>query len=132
VSFKQTILNNIGWKIGGVVLALMLWTHLATEKTYEKDFTAEVEYTGLQDGLYVEKIEPPETDFTVVGTGKQLAVLAFSDKPKIMIDLSSVKGPGVFKYDITPLDIYPLDPYKYAEINLPSSDYCNFFIKRKI
>ena len=111
---------------------MMLWTHLATEKTYEKDFTAEIEYTGLEDGLYVDKVEPTAADFTIVGTGKQLAFLALFDKPKIKIDLSSVKDPGIYKYDITPMDIFPLDPYKYTEINLPSDDYCHFFIKRKI
>ena len=105
---------------------MMLWTHLATEKTYEKDFT------GLEDGLYVDKVEPTAADFTIVGTGKQLAFLALFDKPKIKIDLSSVKDPGIYKYDITPMDIFPLDPYKYTEINLPSDDYCHFFIKRKI
>jgi hypothetical protein len=126
------ISNNIGWKIGGVVLALMLWSHLATEKTYEKDFSAEIEYAGLPEGLYVEKIEPPTAELTIVGTGKQLAFLAFSDKPKIRIDLSSVKGPGVFSFDITPLEIYPLDPYEYAKIKFPFDDHCDFVIKRKI
>jgi len=132
VAFKELFANNIGWKIGGIVLALMLWVHLTTEKNYEEKFTAEIEYAGLPEGFYVDRIEPPAAEIMIIGTGKQLALLALSRKPKIRIDLSSIKEAGTYKYDITPLEIYNIDPYEFAVVDFPSGDHCSVSIKRKI
>jgi YbbR domain-containing protein len=132
VTFKELITNNIGWKIGGLVLALMLWIHLTTEKTYEEDFTAKIEFTGLPEGFYVEKIEPPDAEIVIDGTGKQLAYLSVFNKPKIRIDLSSIKEPGNYEYDLSLLEIYSLDPYEYSGIKFPSGDRCSVYVRRKI
>jgi len=132
VTFKELLTSNIGWKIGGIVLALMLWFHLTTEKNYEKIYTIEIEYTGLPDGLYVDKIEPPIVEIIIVGTGKQLALLDLAKKPKIRIDLSEMKESGTYEYDITLKEIYNIDPYEYAGVDFPSADRCRFSIKRKI
>ena len=110
MAIKEVILNNIGWKIGGIVLALMLWTHLATEKTYESTFKAGIEFTGLSDNLFIERMAPETVEIAIVGTGKQLAYLALFQKPMIQIDLSAVGGPGMFRYDFTPFEIYAIDP----------------------
>ena len=132
MTFKEVFSKNIGWKIGGVVLALMLWFHLATEKTYEENFTAEIEYSGLSGDLYVEKIVPEITEIAVTGTGKQLAYLAFSEELKIRIDLSGVDEPGIFRHNLNPFEIYTIDPLEYAGITFPSGNVCSFSIKRKI
>lgn len=132
MAFKELFTNNIGWKIGGIVLALMLWVHLTTEKNYEEKFTAEIEYGGLPEGFYVENIEPPAAEITIIGTGKQLALLGLARNPKIRIDLSSIKEAGTYRYDITLLEIYNIDPYEYASVDFPSGDHCSVSIKRKI
>lgn len=132
MTFKELISNNIGWKIGGLLLALMLWVHLSTEKTYEEDFTAEIEYSGLPDGFYVDKIEPPNAEIVIAGTGKQLAYLSVFNKPKIKIDLSSIKEPGDYDYEISPLEIYTIDSYDYSGIKFPDGDRCSVSVRRKI
>jgi YbbR domain-containing protein len=132
VTFKETISNNAAWKIGGIILALMLWIHLTTEKNYEGTFTADIEFEGLSDGFYVDKIEPASAEILIIGTGKQLALLSVSNNPGIKIDLSSVKEAGTYKYDITILEIYNIDPHEYIGVDFPSGDYCNVSIKRKI
>jgi len=132
VSLKESLTNNIGWKIGGIVLALMLWFHLTTEETYEESFTAEIEYIGLAEGFYVEKIEPPETEIVIAGIGKQLAYLSVADKPKIRIDLSSVDEPGDYDYDISPLEIYSIDAFDYSSVKFPSGHRCSVSVRRKI
>lgn len=132
MSFKESFANNIGWKIGGIVLALMLWIHLTTEETYEGDFTADIEYIGLSDGFYVEKIDPPTAEIVIAGTGKQLAYLNVVNKPKIRINLSSVDEPGDFSYDFSPLEIYNIDPYEYSGIKFSSGNHCSISIRRKI
>ncbi len=132
MTFKEVFSKNIGWKIGGVVLALMLWFHLATEKTYEENFMAEIEFTGLSNDFYVERIVPDIAEITVAGTGKQLAYLAFSEELKIRIDLSEVNEPGIFKHNMNPFEIYTIDPLEYAGITFPSGNVCSLSIKRKI
>ncbi len=132
MAIKEVFLNNIGWKIGGIVLALMLWTHLATEKTYESTFKAKIEFSGLSENLYVERMAPEIVEIAVVGTGKQLAYLALFQKPMIRIDLSTIDGPGIFDYAFTPFEIYTIDPLDYAGITFPSGDDCSISIKRKI
>jgi YbbR domain-containing protein len=132
VTFKELLITNIGWKIGGIVLALMLWFHLSTEKNYEEIYTIEIEYTGLPDGFYVDKIEPPAVEVTIVGTGKQLALLDLTKKPKIRIDLSTMNEAGTYEYDITLKEIYDIDPYEYSSVDFPSGDHCSVSIKRKI
>jgi YbbR domain-containing protein len=132
VPYKELLTNNIGWKIGGVILALMLWFHLTTEETYEENFTAEIEYSGLSEGFYVEQIEPPAAEILIAGTGKQLAYLSAANKPKIRIDLSAIDEPGDYKYDISPLEIYTIDPYEYSGIKFASGNRCSFSVRRKI
>ncbi len=132
MALREIFSNNIGWKIGGIVLALMLWIHLTTEKNYEGKFSAEIEYEGLPDGLYVDRIEPQAAELAIIGTGKQLAILGLTNKPRIRIDLSSIKEAGTYRHDITLLEIYNIDPYEYISVDFPSGDHCSVSIKRKI
>jgi YbbR domain-containing protein len=131
VALKELFTHNIGWKIGGIILALMLWFHLTTEKHYEGDYTAKIEYTGLADDLYVEKIEPPKVEIKIIATGKQLAYLDLINRPRIRIDLSSVESAGTYKYNITLLEIYNIDPYEYSSVDFPSNGRCNVVVKRR-
>ena len=132
MSLKELLANNILWKIGGIVLALMLWFHLATERTYEKIYMVEIEYSGLPRNFYVDMIEPSAAKIIAVGTVKQLAFLAFSKKPKVRIDLSSIAEPGVYKYNITRQEIYTSGAYDFTGIDLLSNDHCSISIKLKI
>ena len=131
MTFKEVFTNNIGWKIGGIALALMLWLHLTTEKHYEGQYMVPVEFTGLSDSLVVDKIDPPVIEVKIIGTGKQLAYLDLINSPGIQIDLSSIDEAGVYRYNITLLQIYNIDPYEYTSVDFPAHDRCSVIVKRR-
>lgn len=107
----------MGWKIGGLVMGLALWLHLATEKVYEKSFAVEIEITGLASDLQVEKIEPEMTEVAVMGSGKQLLRLALSDRLKILVDLRKVTKPGVYEHKFNLTDIDPINASAFKRVS---------------
>jgi hypothetical protein len=122
VAFKEVITRNIGWKIGGLVMALALWLHLATEKIYEKDFSVQIEVTGLPDDLRVDKIEPETAEVAIMGTGKQLLRLAISDDLKLLVDLSNVERPGVYEHKFNLVDIHPIDASAFKRVSFAGAE----------
>ncbi|MEE9554364.1 MAG: hypothetical protein V3W18_08720 [candidate division Zixibacteria bacterium] len=118
MSLKEIFTKNIGWKIGGLVLALALWFHLATEKSHEQEFTVEIEVSGLSDNLHIEKFVPPAAAVTVTGTGKQLWKLSVSEEMKLKVDLSAIKNPGILKHQFQIDDLYPFDPSQYQKTEI--------------
>lgn len=132
MTLKESLTNNIGWKIAGILLALALWIHLATEKDYETTVTAELEFVGLQPNMVVEYSEPKFIDIAVTATGKQLISLSFSDDLKMKIDLSNIDTPRLYEHICKIDDIYPLDHHRYSVISFPNGDICKISIKYKI
>lgn len=129
---KEILLKNIGWKIGGLILALALWFHLATERIYEKSYPADIEVIGLSDNLRVEKIVPPDLEVTVTGTGKQLIKLSISNELMLKANLAAVKNPGVYEHRFTIADLRLIDPTQYRRISFPGDAICSIYIAEKI
>jgi len=132
VTFKESLTNNIGWKIAGILLALALWFHLATEKDYEKIVRVEMEFVGLPQNMVVEKTDPEFMDIAVTATGKQLISLSFSEELKLKIDLSHIDSPRSYKHTCVPLEVYPKDHNQYRDLSFPNGDLCRISIKYKI
>lgn len=128
VGLREFLTRNIGWKLGGLALALALWFHLATEKVYDKSYPVEIEITGLPDSLRVDKIEPPTEDVIVTGTGKQLIKLSFSNKLRLRADLSNARKPGIFEHRFTIADLVPIDPSQYKRITLMGDGLTSIYI----
>ena len=114
-----------------MVLALALWFHLATEKSYEKDFSVEIEVIGLPDNLRIEKFVPTSATITITGTGKQLWKLSVSDEVKLRADLSSFINPGSFVHKFKIDDLYPLDPSKYQKVDISGNGIFEIHIVEK-
>lgn len=129
---KEILLKNIGWKIGGLVLALTLWFHLATERTYEKNFPASFEIIGLSENLKVEKIVPPEGHVTITGTGKQLLKLSFSAHLKLVVNLSATRSAGVVEHRFDIADLLPIDPSQYRRVTFSGDGIYKIYIVDKI
>ena len=132
MTFKEKLTSNIGWKITGILLALALWFHLATEKNYEKSFSAEIEFIGLAQNMAVDSFAPEITEFVIEGTGKQLISLSLSHEFTIRIDLSHITEPGIYEHKFSQLDIAPLDYHKSNKFSFSSGDICKISIKNKI
>ncbi len=122
MGLRTIFTKNIGWKIGGLVMAVALWLHLATEKIYEESFTIRIEVTGLAEDLRIDRIEPESVEIAITGTGKQLLRLSFSDKLKIHVDLSGISEPGVYEDDFNMIDIRPIDASAFRNISFSRFD----------
>jgi YbbR domain-containing protein len=122
VGLRTIFTKNIGWKIGGLVMAVVLWLHLATEKIYEKNFTVGIEVSGLAKDLRIDRIEPEFMEIAVTGTGKQLLRLSFSAELKIHVDLSGISEPGVFESKFKLIDIHSIDASAFKSISFSGFD----------
>jgi YbbR domain-containing protein len=109
LSIRDKLFSNFGWKIIAILLALVLWFHVATEKIYEKTFPVKIQTIGLRSNVGVQDISPASTDISVVATGKQLLQLMLSDGLTAYIDLSFVSRPGQYEYTISSSNFHDVD-----------------------
>lgn len=131
VEFKEVFTRNIGWKIGGLVLALALWFHLATEKIYERSFPVNIEFVGLSKDLDVAGISPPGATITITGTGKQLLKLSVTGRLSLIADLSYIRNPGPASIRLTIANLARIDPSQFRKITLEGNGVFNLDIKEK-
>jgi hypothetical protein len=80
VGFLRFILRNLGLKMVGLILALLLWFHVATNQEYDIELAYTLEYVNLSDSLLL-TVPPTEAiGVQVRGSGKQLLRLWWSDR----------------------------------------------------
>ena len=131
MSLKEKLFSNLEWKIVAILLALVLWFHVATERFYEKRFPARVEMVGLARNLEVETVNPRSTDVSVLGTGKQLLQLMFSGGLRAHIDLTLVSRPGVYEYDLSVSDFYNIDVSSFRSIAILGGNHFKVAIRSR-
>lgn len=68
----KQILDNFWLKITAIVLALLVWVHVATEKDYTYDLYLPVNEISLNDSLTLASQPPGSVLVSVSGTGKAL------------------------------------------------------------
>lgn len=132
MSLKEKLLSNLSWKLAAVLLALVLWFHVATEKSYEKIFPARIEAIGLAGNLQLDDIEPDVTRVSVIGNGKQLLQLMLTGGVKVYLDLSSVSSPGQYEETISVSNLYEVDPSAFRSVNIIGGDRFVVSIKSRI
>lgn len=91
--------NNLTLKIGAVLLALLLWVHVATNKAYEHQFDVELRLINIPAGLILVSDFPSTVTIRVKTTGKQLIALA-AKKTAVKVDASEFKE-GSIEHDLT-------------------------------
>lgn len=75
----MTVLNNLGVKLGALGVALLLWLHVVTEKTFTYTFQASLKPTHLAEDLIIANEIPDSFPVKIRGKGKRLLWLMFSD-----------------------------------------------------
>ena len=131
MSLKEKLFSNLGWKIVAILLALVLWFHVATEKTYEKIFVAKIDSVGLYRNLQIEKLEPLSTRVSVVGTGKQILQMMFSGGVTAYIDLAGITRPGSYEFNLGISNLYDIESSAYRNITFISENRVVVTIKAK-
>lgn len=130
MSLKDKIFANIGWKLAALLLALVLWFHVATEETYEKQYRAHIQTVGLDGSLVVARIDPVVAQVSIIGSGKQLLQLSLSGITAYF-DMSLVTRPGEYEYDLTPSHLYDIDLSEYRSVTIINESHFKIAIKSK-
>jgi YbbR domain-containing protein len=131
LSLKEKLFANLGWKIVAILLALVLWFHVATEKTYEKIFLTKIDSIGLYKNLEIEKIEPTSTRVSVIGSGKQILQLMFSGGVTAYVDLAGISRPGRYEFDLGISNLYDIESSAFRNITFISENRVVVYIKAK-
>lgn len=95
--------DNLGLKAFALLLAVLLYLHVLTDRTSERVVYFPLEIAGLADSLALSKQPPAEVGVRLRGTGKQLLRLQYT-KPKIELSLAGV-SPGTFQRAFAPGDV---------------------------
>lgn len=92
-------LNNLSLKIGAILLALLLWVHVATNKTYEYQFDMTLKVANIPPGLILVSELPATVAVRVKTTGKQLIALA-TKQHVLTLDAAEFRE-GSFEHDLS-------------------------------
>lgn len=87
----RIMFKNLGLKILGLFLAMLLWFHVATDKEYEIDITYSFEYTEPPESLLIAARPPQEVRVRAQATGKSLIRTLWQDRIW-RIDLDSAQS----------------------------------------
>jgi hypothetical protein len=131
LAWKDKILANLGWKVVAVLLAMVLWFHVATEETYEKHFSTSIHPVGLNSRLAVERIDPPSGEVAVIGTGKQLLQLSLSGGLTAYFDLTLVSQPGEYDYELKVANLYDIDVSEFRSVTIINGNHFKIAVKSR-
>jgi YbbR domain-containing protein len=98
------IRNNIDLKIWAVIIALIVWFHVATERTYDTNYTARLEFVNPPKGWTLVGNPPEEISLRLRGTGKQLISHRLYGEPLATVELPRKKSPEV-PVELSPEDV---------------------------
>jgi YbbR domain-containing protein len=98
------IFENFGFKIVALVMALLLWFHVATEKIHEYNRSFPVKISNIPKGLILSEPTPEEVQVKIRGKGKGLLKLLLIEKGELQIDIRNFKV-GESDYTLKPEEI---------------------------
>lgn len=87
----EKIFSNLGLKIAALFLALLLWFHATTDKTFVYDFDLPLTISNMPSDLILASPLPSKIEVKIRGKGKQLIKYFLSDKENVVIDVSQLK-----------------------------------------
>jgi len=100
----KLIFENLGFKIVALLMALLLWFHVATEKIYEYTKNFPVKILNVPDELILAREVPPEVQVKIGGKGKELLKLLLMEKKNLQIDVGEFRI-GENNYNFKPEEI---------------------------
>ena len=100
------LFDNLGLKLFALLLAILLYLHVLTDRTVEETVDFPLVLSGLVDSLSLASAPPESVSVRLRATGKQILQLRYL-KPPVTIGLADV-GPGTFQRTLGPADV-PLE-----------------------
>jgi YbbR domain-containing protein len=100
----RKIFQNFWFKLVAVVMALLLWLNVATDRVYQYTERIPLEITNLPQQLLLAEKPPDHVDVTIEGKGKELLKLILAEKKNLNIDAAEFKR-GETDYTVKPEDV---------------------------
>jgi len=97
------LFDNLGLKLFALLLAVLLYFHVLTDRPSEQTLYFPVTVEGLPDSLALASSVPTEVGVRLRGTGKQLIRLGLT-KPPVHLSLAGV-APGMYQRSLGPADV---------------------------
>jgi len=97
------LFDNLGLKLFALLLAVLLYFHVLTDRPSEQTLYFPVTVEGLPDSLALASSVPTEVGVRLRGTGKQLIRLGLT-KPPVRLSLAGV-SPGMYQRALGPADV---------------------------
>ena len=116
----------MGWKLGGIVLALLLWFHITTQQIYHKELTLDIEYAGIPEGMTLAKNSQKTAQVELTADGKRLLKILYFDELKLVIDLSDFTSPGAYSIEFTEEHLVIGSGHNGVEIKFIAPIACEF------
>jgi YbbR domain-containing protein len=129
-AFRRIFFDNVGIKIAAVVLALLVYFHVKTERQDELNFRVPVELKGLRDSLTWTGDLPQDVTVTMRGKLKNLLKLKLSSV-RISVDVSEA-GPGRFQRTLSAGDVPIEDASEVAVTHFAGPEQVDIRIERKL
>ncbi len=111
--FRRLVLDNLGLKLLALLMAVLVYLNVYTDRPASMLLTFPLQFTGLPDSLALSGPIPAAVQAEVRGTGKQLIRLRLTE-PQVRLSLEGV-GPGRFERALTSEDL-PLAGYERLEV----------------
>jgi len=106
VKWSGWLFDNLGLKLFALLLAVLLYLHVLTDRTSEETVEFPLLLGGLVDTLSLATTPPESVSVRLRGTGKQILRLRYL-RPPVLIGLGDV-GPGTYQRTLGPADV-PLE-----------------------
>jgi hypothetical protein len=97
---RWLIPKNLGWKLGSLLLAVLLWMAFSASPDIITTHTVPILYRNLRSSLVVTGDDPESIHLELRGPAGQLSAASLADTVALF-DLSSVSGPGERTFTIS-------------------------------
>ena len=97
------LVDNLGLKLFALLLAVLLYGHVLTERVVEETVAFPLTVSGLADSLALASTPPAQVAARLSGTGKQILLLRWF-KPALDVSLAGV-GPGTYARGLGAADV---------------------------
>ncbi len=100
----RILFQNLWLKLVALLMALLLWFHVATDKIYEHTESFPLEIFNVPERLILAEKLPAQVNVRIRGKGKELLKLLLAEKTSLKIDAEKFKR-GETNYEIKPQQI---------------------------
>lgn len=97
---RRLVPKNLGWKLGSLLLAILLWLAFSATPDIVTTYTAPILYRNLAPSLLVTGDAPENIHVELRGPASQLTAGSLADTV-VLFDLASVTGPGEQTFTIS-------------------------------